>query len=126
MAKELEKEIEVCPGHQEYITPLIWTFAFNGAEIWCPYCGQTYGGFSADDIENTRALQKRHDQYQKYTQEGDDAYLHAMAVLVCSGTEWKGETIKPNELPKTEQKRLEKIRKAWSYGRKIEDILKKK
>lgn len=124
--KELPKFISVCNGHKEYETPLVSTFAFNGAEYWCPYCGQTYGMMSTESVENTKQLQKRRDQYTKYTNSGDDAFLHAKGILVCVATTWKGKKIKPEELPKTEQKRLERIRKAWTYGRKIEDILKKK
>ena len=126
MEKELSKSISICYGHEEYVTPLVHTYAFNGAEYWCPYCGQIYGMMSTERIDNTKQLQKRKDQYTKYTNRGDEAFLHAKGILVCISTMWKGKRVKPEELPKTENKRLEKIRKAWSYNRKIEDILKKK
>ena len=39
-----EEMILICPSHKKEI-PLIWTFAFPGAEYWCPHCGYTCGMF---------------------------------------------------------------------------------
>lgn len=37
-----DDEILICPLHSKQI-PLIFTFKFLGAELWCPYCGHTTG-----------------------------------------------------------------------------------
>ena len=54
------KEIKICENHPEFEVPLIWTFAFNGAEYWCPYCGQNSGMLGAgEDVEETPELKER-------------------------------------------------------------------
>ena len=110
------KEIKICENHPEFEVPLIWTFAFNGAEYWCPYCGQNSGMLGAgEDIEETPELKERLKIYKKYSKK----FLHANAILVCAETKYKGEWIKPKDLPRKEIDRLAKIREDWKYEVKL-------
>ena len=60
-----EKEIKICSNHTEQI-PLIWTFAFPGAEYWCPYCGFTGGMFgSGENVPETPALLQKAKEWKK-------------------------------------------------------------
>lgn len=40
----------ICSNHQEYPTPLIFTFSFISAEYWCPYCGRKTGMFDGGHL----------------------------------------------------------------------------
>jgi len=113
------KEIKICNNH-DYKVPLIWTFAFMGAEYWCPYCGFEGGMLgSGKNVKKTKKLKIKRREYYKATKE----YLHAHAVTYATGTKWEGETIHPNELPQEEKKRLEEIRETgWKLETKVEDI----
>ena len=116
-----DDEILICSNHPTYQTPLIWTFAFPGSEWWCPYCG-TSGGMlgTGESVPKTPALIARSEKYEAMAAE----YLHAMAVRVCSGTEWppgSGKHIPPAELPQEEKDRLEKVRESWRYRQRIEN-----
>lgn len=116
-----KKVITICDNHQkQYPTPLIKTFAFRGAELWCPFCGTSIGMFDGGiDVESTPELEKRKDEYKlKYSE-----YLHAFGVLSASKTEWEGEMIEPSNLPEKEKERLQIIRKTgWKPNIKIEDV----
>jgi hypothetical protein len=37
-----DNEMNLCPEHDLQV-PLIFTFKFPGAELWCPHCGYTTG-----------------------------------------------------------------------------------
>lgn len=112
------KEIKICKEHQDYKTPLIWTFAFIGAEYWCAYCGFTGGMLgSGIMIKETPILLKRKKSYEKSTGE----YLHANGITYCSKTKWKGELINPEELPQEEKDRLKKIREEFLYKVEVEN-----
>ena len=51
-------EMKICNQHEERV-PLIWTFKFNGAEYWCPYCGYLGGMFGAgENVARTEKLEK--------------------------------------------------------------------
>ena len=68
----------VCHDHkEEYLTPLICTFAFKLNEFWCPYCGRTYGYLSPDPAEQSEELQRRHDLYEFASRK----YLRAHAAI---------------------------------------------
>lgn len=48
----------ICPEHQNRETPLITTFAFPGAEYWCPHCGYICGMFDgAPKVPTTPELE---------------------------------------------------------------------
>ena len=105
--------MKICSNHQDYKVPLIWTFAWNGSEYWCPYCDCHEGMLGAGErVEETEELKKRLEFYEKVTKE----YLHATGVKVCASTLWKGEQTKPEDLPEEEKERLKKIRE------KVEDF----
>jgi len=64
----MSKEIRICREHENEI-PLIWTFAFDGAEYWCPYCGQNYGMLGAGiKVEETEELKKAVKYWKKKRQ----------------------------------------------------------
>lgn len=116
------EKIRICNNHQNYPTPLIWTFAFSGAEYWCPYCGKQEGMLGAGElVENTGELKKREEAYKKLYRE----YCHAHGVTSASLTEWEGKDIPPSELPEEEKNRLAKIRQlSWKPNIKVEDVKK--
>ena len=109
--------IKICLGHEEYQVPLIFTFAWDNCEYWCPYCG-CHGGMlgAGEQVSKTPELTKRKEAYTKATEE----YLNARCILICSKTEYKGKRIKPSELPKEELERLRKIATSWELKKKIE------
>ena len=115
---EEKKEIKICAKHQDYRVPLIWTFAFMGAEYWCPYCGFA-GSMLGSGIQVNESLEllKRKKAYEESTEN----YLHAQGTTYCSETKWKGKYIKPRDLPQEEKDRLAKIREEYKHNVKIED-----
>ena len=115
----MSKEIKICESHQYYETPLIWTYAFMGAEYWCPHCGNTSGMLGAGiEITETKELTKRHQAFIKYSSD----YLHACGLSYASETMWKGKRIKPNKLPKYEIEKNRKIIEDWQHNIKIEEV----
>ena len=106
-----EDEIVVCNRHQEDV-PLIWTFAFNGAEFWCPACGAQYGMLGAGrDVKWTPRLQNKLAFYKEKSRQ----YLEANSRLHCSSLKHKGKWIKFNELPKKSKEYWIKKSKEWEY-----------
>ena len=74
---------------------------------------------AGEDVGETKELKKRFQLYKKATQE----FRGARGTLICSETKWKGEWIKPSDLPKEEIERLQKIVKiGWKLNVKIEDL----
>ena len=118
----MSRQIAICPHHDDYTMPLIWTFAFVGAEWWCAYCGHTLGMWCEETTEPTMELVRRRERARKHYR----LYLHAMGVRVCSRTTWppgSGQMVKPEELPQEERDRLAEIRRTgWSENVKIEDL----
>lgn len=90
-----KKEINVCPNHSEYLVPMISTFAFNGAEHWCPFCGEKLGMFSTGKAERTPELIERLRIYKAHWKQ----YLNAVGTLSCSSMEYKGRTVQREDLP---------------------------
>jgi hypothetical protein len=70
------------------------------------------------EVDETPELKERLEKYKKYSQD----YLHAMGILVCSATTWKGQRVQPDELPDEEKARLRQIRENWQYGIKASQI----
>ena len=64
-------------------------------------------------------LKKRLELFKEATKD----YRHAMAILVCESTIWKGDRTEPENLPQEEKDRLAEIRKkGWELNVKIEDL----
>lgn len=60
--------LRTCPGHRNYVVPLIATFKFPKAEQWCPFCGWTTGTFFSDhsvQVPATEELVTRLAVYQR-------------------------------------------------------------
>ncbi len=112
--------MKICFSHRNYEVPLIYTYSWAYNEYWCPYCDMHEGMMGAGvDVTKTKELEDRLKLYKKATEE----YMHAVGVSACSGTTWKGEMIKPEDLPDEEKERLKKIReKGWKLNMKIEDL----
>ena len=109
---ETEKEtIAICPYHQQKQTPLIWTYAFPGAEWWCPACGANFGMFGEKQEEATPELLKLKEELKEKTQE----FLSARGTFSCSSLKWKGERITPDKLPAEEIERRKKIITEYKY-----------
>ncbi len=109
--------MKICSNHQDYQVPLIWTFAWNGYEYWCPYCGCHEGLMGAgESVDETKELKKRLEFYKKATRD----YLNARSTLICDETMWEGKRIKPSELPKEEIERLR--RSTWDLNKKEDDL----
>jgi len=108
--------MKICSGHSEYQTPLIWTFAFIGAEYWCPYCGYISGMLGAGtSVPETPELEERHNKFKEFSSD----YLHAKGTQICAYTLWEGKKIKPFDLPQQEKDRLSKIIDEWRYNVKL-------
>lgn len=108
-----ETEIKICSRHQDKEeTPLIWTFAFNGAEYWCPACGCNEGMMGAgDNIAWTKILQNRGDKYKKKSR----PFLNARSALVCSSMRINGESRTFDSLPPQTQSYYKNKAKSWKY-----------
>lgn len=107
----MEKEVKCCDQHEENVK-LVWTYAFNGYEYWCPYCGENYGMLGAGE---TRALTfSECREMIKYRRIGKD-YLKARSAQVCESLMWKGKRISPDDLPSHEKKRIQKVIDEWVY-----------
>ncbi|KKL77834.1 hypothetical protein LCGC14_2030960 [marine sediment metagenome] len=109
--------MKICSKHRDYEVPLIYTYAWNYYEYWCPYCDKHEGMLGAgEDVEDTKELKEKKKIYEKATAE----YRGARGTLICASTKWKGKWIKPSELPKEEIERLHKLCKTWKLNVKIE------
>lgn len=110
-------EIIICDSHQDYLVPLISTFAFPYSEYWCPYCGRTWGMFDTDKkVAITEKLTKRLEKYEKASKK----FLKAHAVLKGGAAiEYKGKITEEKDLP---QKMLDeyKANLKWEYIKKID------
>jgi len=103
--------IIICDAHDKEV-PLIWTFAFNGAEYWCPYCGKNSGMLGAGiRVEKTPELEKELEEWKKRSSD----YLDAESTFVCCELEFEGKRMKPHDLPQSEKDRCRKIIDEWKY-----------
>lgn len=120
MARKLEqpKGIIICHRHTGYKVPLIPTFAFRGAEYWCPYCGRAFGIFDAHmRVKETEVIKARKEFYTDKAR----LFLRAMSTLCCSRTKWQGQMITPANLPKWRLNRLRKLARSWKYKKRMEE-----
>lgn len=125
MGEKKEKEkIKICYCHSDYEVPLIWTFAFPGAEYWCPYCGHAAGMMGAGtDVNFTEKLAGRKAIYEKYSA----AFRNAKGTLTCSSTELNGGRIKPEDMPENVIKEIREFaKKAWNYNIKAMKLIHKR
>jgi len=115
----MSKQILICNSHQEYPVALIQTFAFRGAEFWCPYCGTISGHFDGNQTAHDRlpSIEERARLFAEATR----PYLNAKSKLACAFLEWEGKRITPDKLPEAEKKRLNEIvTKGWQLNQKID------
>lgn len=109
--------MKICGNHEKQV-PLISTYAFNGAEFWCPYCGYTGGFLGAGvKVETTKELVDLHTHYVELSK----GFLHAKSVGICSSTLFNGERMDPRDLPDEEKARLAKVIKDWVYDCKEDE-----
>ena len=109
-------EIKVCGCDTEYQVPLIWTFAFSGAEYWCPYCGDNMGMMGAgENVPITKEIVERGNKYKEISKD----YLKAKSTLVCESLMFEGERISPNDLPGSEKEKNDDAIEKWEYNVKV-------
>lgn len=109
----MKKKIKICDGH-EYKVPLLWTFAFNGSEYWCPYCGINGGMFgTGTDALLTEALVGRQEIYSKYS----EYYLRTRGLILCSGFKFENKEYRRKEMPVNIENKLNQFAKnnKWKY-----------
>ena len=71
------KQVPACDSRHHKRPPmLIWTFAFRGAEYWCPMCGRTWGMFGVPRVDPWRGMKAQHAKNVAAT----EAYLKARAL----------------------------------------------
>lgn len=104
-------KVRCCDKHKENVK-LVWTFAFMGAEYWCPYCGANFGMLGAGEIRELTFSEMR--EMVKYKNIGKD-YLDAICSLTCDELLFNGKWIKSENLPKEEKQRLKSIIDNWVY-----------
>jgi hypothetical protein len=110
------KEIKVCGCDDEHQVPLIWTFAFNGAEYWCPFCGNNYGMMGAGEaVPITKEIFERGEKYKEFSKE----FLDAKSTTICESLMFEGKRISPEELPNKEKERMLKVINDWKYDVKL-------
>lgn len=108
--------MRICNNHDQEI-PLIPTYAFMGAEYWCPYCGANYGMLGAGKIvNNTDELEGKLKKYRELSGE----FLRAKGTQACDETKYDGKWIKPAELPEEVKQQHQEIINNWKYGQIIE------
>jgi hypothetical protein len=105
------KTIKICTCHEQQV-PLIWTFAFDGSEYWCPGCGYNAGMMGAGkNVPFTKELKALKKDWVKKSEE----FLTAKSTLVCHSLIWEGKEIKRSELPQEEVNRCKKVVEDWKY-----------
>lgn len=107
--------IDVCGRclKNEHEIPLIFTFAFNGHEKWCPFCGGVYDIFGSTSIPWSVKLHNRRHRYE----ENFKPYLMAVSSLNCSQLMWDGKWTAPKSLPVREIDRLrDLVENGWKAG----------
>jgi hypothetical protein len=109
-------EIKICSNHQEYKVPLIWTFAFIGAEYWCPYCGYTSGMFGAGvNVKSTLPLRRKLKKYEALSNKFLPAYgsTHAISMM------YNKVRYTQEALPEAARIKFKKIVDKWKYRQKV-------
>lgn len=109
---EAVARMKICGKHPERPTPLIWTFAFQGAECWCPYCGYRGGMFNGcPSVKATDAL--------RVVAAEDEArakpFLTAVASLSCGRLLFESGWVTPADLPPEQIEAYRRTREEWKY-----------
>ena len=105
-------EIRLCKGHFDYRTPLLYTFAFRGAEFWCPYCGALEDIFGGERVQRSDALAAQEAKYLDLAK----PYLRARASRDPSARIKVGEEFIPSgEIPEAMKIENEKALADWKY-----------
>ena len=107
--------LKICVHHR-YRVPLLWTFAFPGAEYWCPYCGHTHGMLGAgDSVPVTEELLDRRDAYEEFCAD----YLLAQASTYCHSMTIDDVEYKREDIPEKNLEIFALARKNWKYRIKL-------
>jgi len=109
----MEDTIKICSSyrHDEQV-PLIWTFAFNYKEYWCPACGATYGMMGAgDNVPWSFALNNKLVRYKEKSRK----FLHEKGLQICARTKYKGQMMTFYEMPERARKYWINQSKKWKY-----------
>ncbi len=117
-----KKEIKICSSHSDYKVPLIWTFAFNGSEYWCPYCGCQEGMMGAGkDVPFTEALYGRLAIYKEHS----EAFIDANSALVCSGMALEKRELdrRKEKIPPEIKLKYVEMAKSWEYKTKATKLV---
>lgn len=103
---------KICSNHPERETPLIWTFAWRGAEYWCPHCG-ALGGIlgSGRNVDTTPELEER----AKTDKQKAMPYIEAVGSRSCSLMTYEGREYAPDDLPPAAIEKFSKIIEDWKY-----------
>lgn len=109
------RHINICYNHPDNLVPMISTFAFSGAELWCPYCGATVGAMGGKRVIMTKELKDSESWWRDITRE----FLMAQSTFTCSSLIYEGKRIAPNQLPENEIKRRRKIISEYVYQGKV-------
>ena len=128
MRKIKRETILLCDQH-DYKAPLISTMVFNGAELWCPYCGYLAGSFdgAGQEVPLTEALVGRRSIYKDHT----EFFRFARGRLVCayfetdngveiSANEREGKIKMPDDMRKYYQ---EVVKHGWKYDQKASGLM---
>lgn len=109
----MKKTIKICYNHQDKEqTPLIWTFAFPGAEYWCPYCGNQTGMLGGgDDVGYTKELSERLKHYTKLSKD----YLKARGSMIAAAIRYRGKWVQFEDLPEKRRAKLKEQATSWIY-----------
>lgn len=119
------EKIKICDRHN-YKVPLIYTFAFNGAEYWCPYCGVSEGMLGAGkNIEVIPSeFEKLTGRKQIYIDTSQN-YLDANGFLVCSARKFNGIKIERKDFSPN---MIDEVRKyikenKWKYNQRATKLI---
>lgn len=85
--------------NQEITICEISTFAFMGAEYWCPFCGNTVGIFGGENVPLTPELKNE----AKVWKAKSKLFLQAYSRKTCQSFLFKGKRITYAELPESEK-----------------------
>ncbi len=108
---------ENCEMEHSQKIPLISTMAFRGAELWCPFCGETFGMFRGKQVSISvfPFLPDKKKKYEAYSNE----YLKSVGLFSCSSTEIEGQRVDRKDIPEEVLDRARKVINSYQFKRKI-------
>lgn len=108
--------MRICNNHDGIIVPILSTFAFMGAEYWCPHCGANYGFFNGcEKVEDTPEMIATMKKYKELSRE----FLDAKSTQACDSLMHEGKRISPEDLPDEIKQKNEQTIKDWKYGQTV-------